>query len=55
LRLCGNSDATRANGYAVPRRNYLWGHWLRYEGYIPINQIRLFKRGKGGFKVQRRA
>ena len=40
---------TRANGYAVPRRNYLWGHWLRYGGLYPDYQIRLFKRGKGAF------
>lgn len=44
---------TRANGYAVPRRNYLWGHWLRYGGLYPDYQIRLFKRGKGGFKARR--
>src|SRR5262245_54342786 len=24
--------ATLADGYAVPRRNYLWGRWLRYGG-----------------------
>ena len=41
---------TRANGYAVPRRNYLWGHWLRYGGLYPDYQIRLFKRGKGEFQ-----
>jgi glycosyltransferase involved in cell wall biosynthesis len=44
---------TRANGYAVPRRNYLWGHWLRYGGLYPDYQIRLFKRGKGEFQVRR--
>jgi glycosyltransferase involved in cell wall biosynthesis len=42
-----------ANGYAVPRRNYLWGHWLRYGGLYPDYQIRLFKRGKGEFKPRR--
>ena len=45
--------ATRAAGYAVPRRNYLWGRWLRYGGLYPDYQIRLFKRGKGGFKARR--
>jgi glycosyltransferase involved in cell wall biosynthesis len=45
--------ATCADGYAVPRRNYLWGRWLRYGGLYPDHQIRLFKRGKGGFKAQR--
>lgn len=42
-----------ANGYAIPRRNYLWGHWLRHGGLYPDYQIRLFKRGKGCFKAQR--
>ena len=44
---------TRANGYTVPRRNYLWGHWLRYGGLYPDGQIRLFKRGKGEFTRRR--
>jgi glycosyltransferase involved in cell wall biosynthesis len=45
--------ATLADGYAVPRRNYLWGRWLRYGGLYPDYQIRLFKRGKGSFKARR--
>jgi (heptosyl)LPS beta-1,4-glucosyltransferase len=45
--------ATLADGYAVPRRNYLWGRWLRYGGLYPDYQIRLFKRGRGGFKARR--
>jgi glycosyltransferase involved in cell wall biosynthesis len=44
---------TCANGYAVPRRNYLWGRWLRYGGLYPDYQLRLFKRGEGSFKAQR--
>jgi hypothetical protein len=44
---------TRAHGYAIPRRNYLWGHWLRHGGLYPDYQIRLFKRGKGEFKTRR--
>jgi glycosyltransferase involved in cell wall biosynthesis len=42
-----------ADGYAVPRRNYLWGRWLRHGGLYPDYQIRLFKRGKGSFKARR--
>jgi glycosyltransferase involved in cell wall biosynthesis len=45
--------ARHADGYAVPRRNYLWGHWLQHGGLYPDYQIRLFKRGKGRFKAQR--
>jgi (heptosyl)LPS beta-1,4-glucosyltransferase len=42
-----------ADGYAIPRRNYLWGRWLRYGGLYPDYQIRLFKRGRGRFKARR--
>jgi glycosyltransferase involved in cell wall biosynthesis len=45
--------ATLADGYAMPRRNYLWGRWLRYGGLYPDYQVRLFKRGKGGFTARR--
>jgi glycosyltransferase involved in cell wall biosynthesis len=45
--------AMLADGYTVPRRNYLWERWLRYGGLYPDYQIRLFKRGKGSFKARR--
>lgn len=45
--------ASLADGYAIPRRNYLWGRWLRYGGLYPDYQVRLFKRGRGYFKAQR--
>ncbi len=44
---------TLADGYAIPRRNYLWGRWLRHGGLYPDYQIRLFKRGRGNFTAQR--
>jgi (heptosyl)LPS beta-1,4-glucosyltransferase len=47
------SPASLADGYAIPRRNYLWGRWLRYGGLYPDYQIRLFKRGRGCFKARR--
>ncbi|HIN32938.1 MAG TPA: glycosyltransferase family 2 protein [Nitrospirales bacterium] len=31
--------------YRVPRRNVLWGHWIRYGGLYPDYQIRLFQKG----------
>lgn len=42
-----------AEGYAIPRRNYLWGRWLRHGGLYPDYQIRFFRRGKGYFRSQR--
>jgi glycosyltransferase involved in cell wall biosynthesis len=41
-----------ADGYAIPRRNYLWGRWLRHGGLYPDRQIRFFKRGRGCFTAQ---
>jgi glycosyltransferase involved in cell wall biosynthesis len=31
--------------YAIPRRNYFYGAWVRYAGVYPDHQIRLFRRG----------
>jgi (heptosyl)LPS beta-1,4-glucosyltransferase len=34
-----------AVGWWVPRRNYIWGHWIRHAGWYPDYQLRLLKRG----------
>ncbi len=31
-------------GYAIPRRNYLGRHWLRYGGWYPSAQLKLFRK-----------
>lgn len=36
-------------GYAVPRRNIIWGRWIRHGGFYPDWQVRLFRRGRGRF------
>jgi glycosyltransferase involved in cell wall biosynthesis len=51
--LCQQPPASLAAGFAIPRRNYLWGRWLRYGGLYPDYQVRLFKRGSGRFKARR--
>ncbi|MFQ5896731.1 MAG: glycosyltransferase family 2 protein [Candidatus Methylomirabilia bacterium] len=38
-----------AAGYAVPRKNILWGAWLRHGGLYPDWQVRLFRRACGRF------
>lgn len=30
-------------GYWIPRRNYIWGGWIRHGGWSPDHQLRLFK------------
>ena len=34
----------RYDVYAIPRRNYLGTHWIRYGGWYPSAQVKLFKR-----------
>jgi (heptosyl)LPS beta-1,4-glucosyltransferase len=34
-----------AVGWWVPRRNYIWGRWIRHAGWFPDYQLRLLKRG----------
>lgn len=34
-----------AAGWWVPRRNYIWGRWIRHAGWYPDHQLRLLRRG----------
>ncbi|MBI4241726.1 MAG: glycosyltransferase family 2 protein [Candidatus Rokubacteria bacterium] len=36
-------------GYAVPRKNFFWGAWVRHGGLYPDWQLRLFRRGRSRF------
>ena len=38
-----------ADGYEVPRRNIVWGRFIRHGGLYPDWQVRLFRRGRGRF------
>jgi|LFRM01.2.fsa_nt_gb glycosyltransferase involved in cell wall biosynthesis len=42
----------RINGYLVGRKNLYFGRWLRWGGYYPDAQPRLFRRGKGRFPMK---
>ncbi|MFQ6001317.1 MAG: glycosyltransferase family 2 protein [Anaerolineae bacterium] len=35
------------DGFWVPRRNYIFGRWIRHAGWYPDYQLRLFRRHKG--------
>jgi glycosyltransferase involved in cell wall biosynthesis len=39
----------REVGYYLPRRNVFEGRWVRHGGLYPDWQLRLFRRGRGGF------
>jgi glycosyltransferase involved in cell wall biosynthesis len=36
--------------YALPRRNFFLGRWIRHGGYYPDAKLRLFPRGQGAFQ-----
>ena len=34
------------NGFTIPRRNYIGDYWVRYGGWYPSPQLKLFRRDK---------
>jgi glycosyltransferase involved in cell wall biosynthesis len=47
-------DAHQAvNGYAIARRAYFLGRWIRHSGWYPGRVVRLFRRGKGRYSETR--
>jgi glycosyltransferase involved in cell wall biosynthesis len=40
-------------GYWVPRRNYIWGRWIKGGGWYPDYQLRLFRRNRGRYDLAR--
>ncbi len=42
-----------AVGWWVPRRNYIWGRWIRHAGWYPDYQLRLLKRGHARYDPAR--
>lgn len=41
------SDPHASDAYLVPRRNYVFGRWMRHSGYFPdYRQPQLFRRGR---------
>ncbi len=43
------NDSKSANGYYLPRKNFLLGKWIKKGGLYPDFVIRLFRKGKGRF------
>lgn len=40
-------------GWWVPRRNFIFGRWIRHAGWYPDYQLRLLKRGKARYDPDR--
>lgn len=48
LKLISNNENNLV-GYFIPRKNYFLGKWIKYCGWYPDFQLRLFKKDKGKF------
>ncbi len=42
-----NLEQNEFSAYRLARKNFFYGHWLRWGGHYPDWQIRLFRRGAG--------
>ena len=40
------SKETQYNGFTIPRRNFIGDYWVRYGGWYPSPQLKLFRRDK---------
>lgn len=38
------NNGLKFDGYAIPRRNYIGNYWIRYGGWYPSPQMKLFKK-----------
>jgi glycosyltransferase involved in cell wall biosynthesis len=38
--------------YRIPRKNYVYGKWLRHGGFYPDYQIRLFRKSRGKYDAR---
>ncbi|MBU1864746.1 MAG: glycosyltransferase family 2 protein, partial [Candidatus Omnitrophica bacterium] len=37
---------TECNGFTIPRRNFIGDYWVRYGGWYPSPQLKLFRKDK---------
>lgn len=42
----------KVNGYWIPRKNIIFGKWIKHTGWWPDQQLRLFKNGKAFLPCQ---
>jgi glycosyltransferase involved in cell wall biosynthesis len=47
------ADLPEVDGYAIARRAYFLGRWIRHSGWYPGRVVRLFRRGKARFSETR--
>ncbi len=49
LALFANEIASDVSGFALPRKNIIFGKWTQHTGWYPDYHLRLFRKGKGKF------
>ena len=47
-----NNNSDDFDGFEIPRKNIIFGKWIRHGIWWPDYQIRLFKKGKGKFECR---
>lgn len=52
-RAVATADRDGVVGFWVPRQNLIMGRWMRHAGWWPDAQMRLYRRGRGGYDPQR--
>lgn len=45
-----DSENDNVDGYWIPRKNMIFGKWIKYAGWYPDHQLRLFKKSMGKFE-----
>lgn len=44
------SHLSTLSGFQIPRKNIIFGKWIRHSGWYPDYQLRLFRNGKGKYE-----
>lgn len=44
------TDPKEYNGFWIPRKNMIFGKWIKHSGWYPDYQLRLFRKGKGRYE-----
>ncbi|MEN9407266.1 MAG: hypothetical protein RLZZ455_482 [Candidatus Parcubacteria bacterium] len=49
VQVINDESASEVRGYAIPRKNIIFGKWMQHTGWYPDYQLRLFQKGSGKF------
>ena len=49
IRRCSERNGVSFDGYRIPRKNFVYGRWVKHAGLYPDYQVRLFRKEKGRY------